>query len=96
MTNKYREYVRSLPCCVTGYVGEEVSPHHIIGYSHLTGKCMGKKGSDLTCIPLRQEIHAILHHQGWVTFEETRNFSQLEAMVKTILQAEKDGVIKIC
>ena len=95
MSKKYLNYVRSLSCSITGYIGEEVSPHHIIGYSWLTGKCGGKKGSDLTCIPIRQNLHNELHDHGWITFEKKHNFSQLEAMVKTILKAEKDGVINV-
>ena len=94
MSKKYKDYVRSLPCCISGYSGEEVAPHHVIGNSWLTGKGMAKKGSDLTCIPIRQSLHNDLHNMGWKTFENLHNFSQLEAMIKTILQAEKDGVIK--
>ena len=92
--SKYRDYVRSLPCCVTGYIGDKVSPHHVVGYSWLTGKCVSKKGSDLTCIPIRQDLHNELHNNGWASFEKKYNISQLEIMIATILQAEKDGVIK--
>jgi len=95
MRKAYREYVRSLPCSITGYIGEEVSPHHIIGNNWLTGKAMGKKGSDITCIPIRQDLHQELHDMGWRSFENKYNFSQIEAMVKTILQAERDGKIKL-
>ncbi len=93
MTKKYREYVRTLPCCVSGYVGEEVVPHHIIGSNWLTGKAMGKKGSDLTVIPIRQSLHQELHDSGWGSFERKYNICQVEIVVKTILQAEKDGVL---
>ncbi len=91
MSKKYLDYVRSLPCCVSGYIGEEVVPHHIIGANWLTGKCMSKKGSDLTVIPIRQSLHQELHDKGWVTFERKYNICQVEMVVKTILQAERDG-----
>ena len=95
MSKKYKDYVRSLPCCVSGYIGEEVAPHHVIGNSWLTGKGMAKKGSDLMCIPIRQTLHNDLHNMGWRTFENLHNFSQLEAMIKTILQADRDGIIEV-
>jgi hypothetical protein len=91
---KYKDYVRSLPCCVTGTIGDCVSPHHIIGNSWLTGKAMSKKAPDSTCIPLRQDIHQELHDMGWRSFENKYNICQLEMMIKTILQAEKDGIVK--
>ncbi len=89
MGKAYRDYVRALPCCVSGLM--DCAPHHIKGYSWLTGSATSKKGSDLTCIPLSHELHAELHQNGWATFEKKYNMSQLEMMVKTILQAEQDG-----
>ncbi|MCK4705877.1 MAG: hypothetical protein KAT90_10370 [Gammaproteobacteria bacterium] len=80
---------------MTGYEGEETVPHHAIGNAWLTGKGMAKKGSDLTCIPIRQCLHNDLHDMGWKTFENLHNFSQIDAMVKTILQAESDGVLEV-
>jgi len=91
---KFKDYVRSLPCCVSGYIGEEVDPHHIKGYSWLTGSAWALKGSDLTCIPLRHDLHNELHNIGWASFEEKHNMNQLEVMIATILQAEKDGVVR--
>ncbi len=93
MNQKYKDYVRTLPCCITGYIGEEISPHHITGRNWLTGKCMGKKGSDYTCIPIRQDLHNELHSMGWKSFENKYNFNQVEAMVRTLLTAEIDGII---
>jgi hypothetical protein len=90
---KYRDYVRSLPCCVTGITGDCVDPHHIIGSSWLTRKGIGKKGSDLTCIPLAHELHMELHNSGWRSFEQKYNMSQIEMVIQTILKAEADGII---
>jgi len=94
MTKKYREYVASLPCCVSGYQGDEGVPHHITGSNWLTGKCTSKKGSDLTCIPLRSSLHNELHENGCKSFEKKYNISQVEMVIKTILQAEWDGMLK--
>jgi hypothetical protein len=93
--SKYRDYVRSLPCCVTGYIGDEVDPHHIKGYAWLTGGSMGKKSSDLSCIPLKHDLHQELHDIGWKSFEEKYSFSQSDWMLRTIFRAEKDGIIKL-
>lgn len=92
--SKYRDYVRSLPCCVSGYIGEKVDPHHIKGYSWLTGSGGALKGSDLTCIPLRHDLHVELHQIGRKSFEKLHNMSQKDEMIKTILRAGKDGVLK--
>jgi len=94
MSKDYRNYIRTLPCYVTGIIGN-TEPHHIIGYNWLTGKAMSRKGSDLTCIPLTSELHRQIHNIGWATFEKEHNINQLEAMIATILQAEKDGMINI-
>ncbi len=93
--SKYTDFVRSLPCAVSGYIGEEVDPHHVKGYSWITGACGGKKGHDLTCIPLKHELHQELHQIGWKSFEEKYNFSQMETLALTILAANKEGVIKV-
>jgi len=85
----YRRYVASLPCCVTGYQGEGVDPHHIKGHGFGgTVKC-----SDLFCIPLKHELHVELHDKGWQSFEEKYNVSQYVQALYTIEQAEEDGVL---
>ena len=91
---KYTEFVKSLPCCITGTI-DTTDCHHIIGYNWLTGKGLGIKGSDLATIPLSRELHAELHSIGWKSFELKYNMSQLEGVVKTILQAEKSGLLVI-
>lgn len=90
----YRDYVRSLPCAASRYHGN-IDPHHIKGYAHIVENAGALKSSDLSCIPLTHELHNELHQNGWQTFEEKHNFSQLEAMVKTLLRAERDGIIEI-
>ncbi len=93
--SKHTDFVRTLPCAVSGYIGEETDCHHLVGFNWLTGKGMGLKGSDVICMPLRHSLHMELHQMGWKSFEEKHNFSQLEAVIDTIVKAEKAGVITI-
>lgn len=91
----YTDFVRSLPCVVSGYIGEEIDPHHIKGYSYLTHAGGSKKGTDLLCIPLRHKYHQELHDIGWKSFEKKYNINQLEEAVGCLLIAEKAGVIAV-
>jgi len=91
----YMNWIRTQPCAVTGYIGEEIDPSHLEGMSWLTGKCGSSKGHYLSCIPLRHALHVELHRIGWKSFEKKHNISQLELMAKTVFQAEKAGVITI-
>ena len=91
----YRDYVRSLPCCVSGIEGETIDPHHPKGYSWLLQNAGALKSSDLICIPLEHDLHQELHDHGWETFELKHNMSQLEAVIKTLLRAERDGIIEV-
>jgi len=60
-SDKYLDYIRSLPCCLCGKTSV---PHH----THSGG--VGMKGSDFSCIPLCGEHHTELHTIGRATFEE--------------------------
>jgi len=91
----YMNYIRTLPCAITGYLGEEIDPSHLEGMSWLTGKSGASKGHFLSCIPLRHNLHVELHRIGWKSFEKKHNISQLELMAKTIFRAENDGMISI-
>ena len=91
---RYLSWVRSLPCAITGYEGE-IDPSHLEGMSWLTGKSGASKGHYLSCIPMRHKLHVELHRIGWKSFEKKYNISQLELALKTIIQAENDGVITI-
>jgi len=94
--SKYTDWVITLPCCVSGHIADDymgIDPHHIKGCSWLTGSGWALKGSDLTAIPLRHDLHNELHNIGWQSFENKYNLSQKNEMIKTILRAEKEGVI---
>lgn len=91
----YMDWVRTLPCSLSGYIGDEVDPHHAKGYAYVTGSGGGIKGNILSCMPLRHELHQELHTIGHKTFEEKYNFSQMEAALRTVIQAHKDGIITL-
>lgn len=63
----YLKFVRSLSCVITGYQGDCIHPHHLIGHNQ---GGMGTKSSDYYAFPLRSDIHQELHNQGWRAFEE--------------------------
>lgn len=91
----YRDWVRSLPCCVSDIQGETVDPHHIKGYSHILNGGGALKISSLFCIPLEHELHMELHDKGWRTFESKHNICQLEVAAAVITGAVEFGIIKI-
>lgn len=94
--SKYTDWVRTLPCAVTGTISmQNVDPHHIKGYNWLTGGGKGFKGKDLLCMPLRNDLHRELHDIGWESWEEKYNRSQLEEVFRTIVRAVEEDVITI-
>ena len=62
-SKNYLEFIRRLPCHVTGKTGKEVSPHHV----KLKG--MGGVGNDYYAIPLSFDVHGGYHHNGREAFE---------------------------
>ena len=93
--SKYTDWVRTLPCCVSGTTGDTIDPHHIKGYNWLTGGAKAAKGTDLFCMPLRHDIHMELHDVGWESWELMHNRSQLEEVLRTLAKAEREGIITI-
>ncbi len=84
MSNKYKDFVKSLPCCHTGQYG--VDPHHIIGVDKM-GK-MGGKNHDITLIPLIREVHMEVH-------QDPKSWPQTRWMIETQLKAIDAGVLKL-
>lgn len=64
-SKKYLDYVRSMPCVITGQ--ESVHAHHLIGHGQ---GGMGLKSSDLLAFPLCPELHDELHRHGYKQWEE--------------------------
>ncbi len=86
---KYLEWIRSLPCCVTGRT-DNVIAHHAINCG--LGGSTGGKASDLLAMPLNTEVHAELHHDP-LEFESMHD--QKKLALQTIEKAVNAGVLKI-
>ena len=80
-SKRYLDYVRSLPCVITGK--DYVHAHHLIGHGE---GGMGLKSSDLLAFPLCPELHDELHRQGWKAWEEVHG-SQWRFVAKTLHDA---------
>jgi len=68
----YLKHIRSLDCCVSQTPAFGWSPivaHHILMGSH---KGLSQKPSDYRCVPLRADLHELLHHQGEMVFWKAR------------------------
>ena len=66
VSDKYRDWVRQLPCGVTGRNGPS-DPHHVKIKGFTTGS---KKTHDWLTIPLNHELHVEGHAIGWLSWEE--------------------------
>jgi hypothetical protein len=84
---EYLAWVRSLPCWVCNSPFKS-DAHHRIGH----GRCGSVKTDDLEAMPLCPACHRELHDNGWHAFEEV-NGPQSELIVKTVLQAYRQGVL---
>lgn len=80
-SKKYLDFVRSMPCAITGK--EQVEAHHLIGHGQ---GGMGLKSSDLLAFPLCPELHRELHDHGWKAWEELHG-SQWKYVAKTLHDA---------
>jgi len=89
-SKKYMEYVRGLPCSITGVTGQ-TDPHHAKGYGFGGMSC---KPSDFFIMPLKHDLHQMLHAQGHSWFEDMYNKRQIDCVVKTLRKALQDGVIE--
>ena len=79
---KYLDWVRTLPCCICG---AEAEPHHIKGVGHYSGA--GMKADDLLTMPLCHQHHEEIH-------DNPKAFNQERAVIRTILIAMREGVLK--
>lgn len=87
-SKKYLEFVRSLPCFITGKT-ENVIAHHIISCG--LGGSMGSKVSDLFAIPMCTEEHQRLHGGETIDY-----IDQKAEVLRTIEKAVHAGVLKVC
>lgn len=75
-SREYMDFVRGLPCAVTGKVPSD--PHHTLG------RGMGIKGSDFSCIPLCREAHTYLHDHGVEEFQRYYGVNVAEVVADTL------------
>jgi len=80
---KYRAWVQSLPCVITGRTGAEVVPHHAISVG--LGGSTGGKAGDNYLMPLIKVLHQELHNdpEKW----EAKHGKQLKFVYETVDQA---------
>jgi hypothetical protein len=85
-SKKYREWIKSLPCCVSGQPADDA--HHI---THTGQGGMGTKPGDNYCIPLTRELHTLLHAdpKGW----ETTYGKQADHLEKILQLAVKEKML---
>ena len=85
-SKQYLEYIRSLPCCITGDTG--CVAHHITG-TKKSG--MGTKAGDNYAIPLTQSMHQQLHNdpKKWEFIFGTQQ-SHLD---RTLFKARHDDML---
>lgn len=88
-SQRYLEFVRSLPSVITGTPGCEA--HHLIGHGH---SGMATKVSDLWTFPLTREQHRELHRIGFEEWEAMHGL-QWRYVAITIEKAVKNNVLRM-
>jgi len=88
-SQKYLNWVKSLPCAATGAPADDAHHGQDIG---LGG---GMKPSDFFTMPLTREQHGRRHSAGRVAFERYWGCEEATAILKTLDKALHDGVITI-
>lgn len=87
-SQKYLDWVKSLPCAATGAPADDAHHGQDIG---LGG---GMKPSDFFTLPLTRTAHTVRHQKGHSYFSTTY-CDDAEAILKTLDKALHDGVITI-
>jgi len=78
-SEKYKQYIRSLPCIICDYPCSE--PHHV---RNANNSGTGKKPSDFWCVPLCKLHHAEFHHYGKKTFYDRHGIDIYEVLFMTV------------
>ena len=78
-SEKYKKYIRSLPCVICNYPASEA--HHV----RIDGNAgTGMKPSDTYCVPLCPLHHAELHQFGKDTFFDRHGINVYKLLFKTV------------
>ena len=91
-SRKWLDWVKSLPSCISGRPADD--PHHIKGYSYITGSGGSIKGDDLFVIPLTRDEHTLFDSMGVQTWE-AKYGSQLEHWARMVRLAVKLGKLEV-
>ena len=78
-SEKYKKYVRSLPCIICGYPTSD--PHHI---RTANNSGTGKKPSDTWVIPICSLHHAEAHQFGKDTFYKRHGVDIYKVLFETV------------
>lgn len=57
----HRRFISQQPCIISGRRGDDIHAHHLM---EIWLKGVGRKASDIWCIPLHYTIHDALHKNG--------------------------------
>lgn len=90
-SREWLDWVKAQPSVVSGKT--PCDPHHIKGYSWITGSGGKIKGDDLYAIPITRDEHREGDDTGWDTWE-AKHGSQLEHWAKIVGRAIREGVLR--
>jgi hypothetical protein len=77
---KYMAWIRSQPCLISGCDFDNVA-HHV----HLPGEGgIGMKVSDYYTVPLRAEIHVLLHQTGEMAFWDRHGIDPIIELIRLL------------
>jgi len=79
----YLNWIKTQPCCLCG---RESEPHHIKGTGNWSGA--GLKADDILVMPVCHLHHQLIH-------DHPLQFPQEQMILKTIVDAVRDGVLVI-
>lgn len=81
-SKSYMRFVRSRPCAVTGFEGEEVVAHHVrcLGFGGI-----GLKPPDWMCVPLLSREHTKLHDMGEKSYWAMHGMDPAQVVLGTML-----------
>lgn len=74
------KFVRTLPCAITGKVGDDIDPHHI------TTGGTGMKGDDRLVVPLCNSLHREYHQLGRASFEKRYGVNMRALALRALME----------
>lgn len=84
---KYLAYIRDQDCCVSQTPAHGWSPivaHHVILNCKTRG--LSQKVSDYQTLPMRADIHSLLHEVGPSVFWSARDLNPYQLVTETLIK----------